>query len=120
MKKLLLTLLTLTMILTVSACGKKEEKAQETELVGGWTEAQDSTITPELQTIFDKAFEGMVGASYKPIKLLATQVVSGTNYKFLAEQTTVTANPETKKVVVEIYEDAQGNVSVTEITDYKE
>lgn len=115
MKKLLIALLTITMLFTATACSKKNEN-----LPGGWTEAKDETITPELQTVFDKAFEGMVGASYKPIKLLGTQVVSGTNYRFLAEQTLVTADAETKKVVVEIYEDLQGNVSVTEIVDYKE
>jgi len=123
MKKLLIGLLAVTMVLGISACKKKEETvepAKESETVGGWTKVEDGTITDDLQKLFDKAVGSLTGATYKPEKLLETQLVSGTNYKFLAEQTTVTADPTTKKVIVEIYEDLQGNVSITNITDYTE
>jgi len=123
MKKLLIALLVLAVVLGMSACKKKEEKVEETkesEAVGGWSKVDDGTITDELQKIFDTAVNGLTGATYKAEKLLETQLVSGTNYKFLEEKTTVTAEPVTSKVIVTVYEDLQGNVKLLDITDYTE
>ncbi len=135
--------LVLILALTAAGCGKTkaeepapeaaeaaEETAEETaeeaaeenkeEIVGGWEEAQDGAITEDLQALFDKAMEGMTGVDYVPVKLLATQVVAGTNYKFLCEGTTVVPDGETKMYIVTIYEDLQGGVSVLEIEETSE
>ena len=36
-------------------------------LMGGWTVAQDPTITPELKAVFDKGMEGLIGVNYVPV-----------------------------------------------------
>lgn len=41
---------------------------------------------------------GIVGASYKPLVFVGTQVVKGVNYWFIAEQTLIT-NPPVKHIV---------------------
>ena len=60
---------------------------------GGWSITADTTITPEVQEVFDKAMESFTGAGYEPVNLLATQVVAGTNYCFLCRGTVVKAFP---------------------------
>lgn len=133
MKKLLNVLLTLLIIITLVGCDSKkeeeptieeepqteeviqEEEKEEPEIVGGYTEVEDSEITNELKEIFESATKGLLGASYEPIKLVATQVVSGTNYKFLANGTKTT-NPITKGTYyITIYKDLQGNVELKDI-----
>lgn len=113
-KKVLTALSVVLLVMTVSACNanKKEE-----EIVGGWETAEDGTITPELQELFDKAMEELEGVDYTPIKLLETQVVAGTNYKFLCDATVVYPDAETTQAIVTIYEDLQGNVEILEIQD---
>lgn len=86
-------------------------------LMGGW---QDSTelpnfLTEEENEIFNKAFDGLVGVGYTPVAKLASQVVAGINYAFLALGTTVTANPMTHLYIVNIYNDLQGNAKLTNI-----
>ena len=56
----------------------------------------------------------MVGATYKPIAYVGTQIVKGVNHIFIAEQTFVTANPERHIVPVTINE-FDGNFSLVSI-----
>lgn len=93
------------------------EGSGEGALLGGWQAAEDGTITEELQEIFDKAAEGLVGVSYTPIELLETQIVAGTNYRFLCESRVVAPNAETKQVIVTVYRDLNGNASITDVAD---
>ena len=141
MKKLLTILLTLLMVFTLVGCNEEskkqeevvdytttdtidikveENKPEEEQIAGGFTEVEDGTLTDELKDMFNLALEGLLGASYTPVKLVATQVVAGTNYKFLAEGTKTT-NPITKGTYyVTIYKDLQGNVSVLDIETIEE
>ena len=135
MKKILTLLLTLFMVFTLVGCGSKEDTPiveepeqqevvepikEEPELVGGFIDVEDGTLTDELKDIFTKALEGLLGASYEPVELVATQVVAGTNYKFLANGTKTT-NPITKGTYyVTVYEDLQGNVSLLDIETIEE
>ena len=96
------------------------EDSGEEGLDGGWEAAQDGTITKELQELFDRAVEGLTGVDYTPIELLETQIVAGTNYKFLCESRVVAPDAETKQAIVTVYEDLDGNVSVTDISDTEE
>ena len=51
------------------------------------------------------AFDGqMTGAGYKPVAFVGTQVVKGTNYVFIAEQTLILAQPERHLVLVIVNE----------------
>ncbi|MBR0418856.1 MAG: hypothetical protein IJI66_06780 [Erysipelotrichaceae bacterium] len=90
-----------------------------TGLLGGWTIADVSRtdLADDEQEIWNKAVESLLGVDYEPVTVLATQVVSGTNYAFLAHATTVTAEPVSKYVIMKVYKDLEGNVSVSSIND---
>lgn len=89
-------------------------------LAGGYMAAEDTTITDELKTIFEKATKGLDGASYEPIKLMGTQVVAGTNYKFLCKAKGVFPGAiETKKVVTIFYQPWTETCEVSNIEDYE-
>lgn len=92
-------------------------KAEETQAFGGWTEAADQTITPELQEIFDKAAEKLIGVGYRPVSLLGTQIVNGTNYKFLCEGTAVYPGAETKTYIITIHQALDGHAEILEIEE---
>lgn len=89
MKKLIFTLLAVMLIITGCATNNQEEVQPEApieeEIVGGWEERVDQEVTEELLNIFNKGVAGTEYEGWVPTKLLATQVVAGTNFKFLCE-----------------------------------
>ena len=87
------------------------------EIVGGWeiAEVGREELTDEERQDFEKALEGNLGEDYEPVCLLATQLVNGTNYAYLARGTTVTATPKNEFVIVKIYKTLQGDVSLSAI-----
>ena len=89
----------------------------EIAIVGGFTPVEDGTITAELQAIFDKGLEGLASVGYKAKKLVATQVVAGTNYKFLCDATVVYPGAVATEKYVTIYKDLQGNCSLLNVED---
>lgn len=84
-------------------------------LMGGWTVAQDPTITPELKAVFDKGMEGLIGVNYVPVLYLGSQVVAGTNHAFLCQATVVVPDAQPEWMVVYLYQDLQGEISVLDI-----
>ena len=87
-------------------------------LLGGWQtfESFNDELTDDEVEIFNKVMEGFAGVGYVPIRVIATQVVSGTNYAYLAQGTTLTAVPEIDYYVVTVYESLDGNVEITNIS----
>ena len=111
MKTLITILLSCSLLLGLfafSACA-------ESPLVGGWTTPDSPEITPELQDLFDKATEGLLGVSYTPVALVGTQLVSGMNYCFLCEAKAVIPDAVPYYVNVTVYKDLEGNAKVTDI-----
>ncbi|MBR3225564.1 MAG: hypothetical protein IKF78_09590 [Atopobiaceae bacterium] len=90
-------------------------EAPPEQLAGGWRTYDGATpaYTDEEKAVFDKATEGATGVGYELVRTLGTQVVSGTNYAFLARGTTVTAEPVTAWYVIVAYRDLSGNVSLS-------
>lgn len=88
-------------------------------LLGGWTTAEvgRTDLAEDEKEVWDKAMQELLGVDYEPVTVLATQVVSGTNYAFLARATTVTAEPESKFVIVKIYKDLEGNVKCSAVNE---
>ena len=129
MKKLLTILLTLLMIFTLVGCKTKEDTTEteettkqeevveesEEEVVGGFVDVEDGTLTDELKEIFNKATEGYVGMSLEPIELYQTQVVAGINYKFVCSGNKTTNPPITGSYFVTVYEDLEGNCSIIDV-----
>ena len=99
-------------------CSSSDSQGTETGLAGGWTvvePAEAASLPSDIQKVFDSALEGFTGAGYTPVALLATQVVSGTNYAFLCTQTLVTADPVTNYAVVTIYNTLDDQASIQSI-----
>ncbi len=111
-----MTLFAMTAIITLLAgaagCTVKAEEAQKT---GGWEEAKDTAVTEEMKEMFDKASESLIGVDYTPTELIETQIVNGTNYKFLCEAQTVYPGAEKRTAVVTVYQDLEGNASILTI-----
>ena len=82
-------------------------------MMGGWQDnsEQPNLLSQEEKEVFDKAQAKLMGMAYVPIATLATQVVAGTNYAFLA---TTTEDYEVRHLyVIKVYADLQGNAEVT-------
>ena len=132
MKKLISLLFTLLVIITLVGCNSNEntkpiiqeeiveENIEEEPILGGWKDAEDGTITDELNDIFNDAIKELLGAEYEPIELVATQIVAGTNYKFLAKGTKTT-NPKIEGTYyITVYKDINGNVELKDIETIEE
>ncbi len=121
MKKLISILLAAMMLLTLAlpVLAEEETPALGGETLGGWTVySEDPTTIPEdVKACFDKALEGLVGCTYDPIALLATQVVSGTNYCLLCRCTVVTPDAPESFVMMYIYQSLEGECSILSIQD---
>ena len=115
MKKVLVVLV--AVLLCVSSALAEGTEGENKMMVGGWemVKAEAQPLTEDAQAAFDKAMEGLVGASYTPVALLATQLVSGTNYCILCQVTPVVPNPVPAWALVYIYADLQGNAKIMNV-----
>ncbi len=118
MKKILIVLLAALLVLAAVACKANEEpKAAEEQpaqepasvgMVGGWTPAEDFSVTDERRAIFDKGMAVLLGVDYEPLAYLGSQVVAGTNHCFLSKGSN-------RLELVYLYEDLQGSVQLMNI-----
>ena len=99
------------------AAEEAEDPAEEAPVigVGGWKATEDPAMTADLENVFHKAVEGLLGVNYEPIACLGTQLVSGTNYAFFCRAQAVAPNAEPYYAVVKVYEDLEGNAEILEI-----
>ena len=113
MKKVVSILAALVLLLTVSAA------AAEGMLLGGWeiVESEAGELPEEVQKAFDKALDGLDGALYVPVKLLAQQVVAGMNYCILCQITPVVPDASPTWALVYIYADLEGNATLSNVYD---
>ena len=85
---------------------------------GGIEVNVNSTLSPELEDIWNKAFEDFVGSKVTPIALLGTQVTKGTDYIFAA--TVENVGLETKKTVALVtVKELEKNVSIVNLLQNK-
>ena len=108
--------------LTASLVQKQTEKEQVIlawgEMVdGGWEAASDPAVTDKVRALFDKAVEGLVGVNYVPAAYLGSQVVAGYNHAILCQATTVYPGAEPRWIIMYLYENPDGDVEITDITD---
>ena len=93
--------------------------APSIKIAGGWSvnsEFSGGMSTEEMET-FEAAMSELVGVDYLPVAVLATQVVSGTNYAYLCSGTAVVPNAPAKWYVVTIYKDLKGEASILSIEE---
>lgn len=74
-------------------------------LTGGWyVEVAVGSLPEKVATGFGEVFQEIVGAQYTPLVYCGSQVVCGTNYMIICEQTLTTNPPEKHVVKVVIHE----------------
>lgn len=114
MKKIMISLTVLTLVLSLCIAPVSAE-----QLAGGWeiTAAEGCTLPEAAQAAFEKATGTLLGATYTPVALLATQIVAGTNYCVLCQIAPVVPDPVPKWALVYIYADLEGNAEITNIYD---
>lgn len=95
----------------------EDEPVENSNIVGGWQteEIYNNYLSEEETAVFNKGLEGIAGVKYEPVMVLATQLVSGTNYAFLVHGETVTANPEHAYYILSVYEDLNKECEVKAI-----
>ena len=88
-------------------------------IVGGWeiAEVARQDLTEDEKANFEKAMEVVLGEDYEPVGVIATQLVSGMNYAYLARRTTVSEKPDSCFCVVTIYVNLDGEAELKTIDD---
>ena len=104
---------------TEASSSAEEPSSEPAAIAGGWTIPASNGVadlTDEESEIFEKALGAQAGMDFKPIAILATQVVAGQNYAYLCKGTPTTQNPVEEWDVVVVYQDLQGDASITSVT----
>ena len=118
MKKIIVFILIAALIITsvavLAACRRKNVQEPTS---GGWAEAQSPVITDETSALMDKVNSVLAGAQYTPVAYLASQVVAGRNHRILCKSTPTVPDAKSNYVIVEIYEDLQGNAEITSVLE---
>ena len=117
MKKLLALLTLAALLMTAFVC----PTLAESPMTGGWSAYTDdpTEIPAEALDALNAALEELVGCVYKPIALLATQVVAGTNYCFLCETTVVAPDAQPSYALVYFYDGVNGEKEILKVDEIK-
>lgn len=119
MKILLIALAALTFVACNRFGGKNEKIIPPTEKRMQMTGAygQQRPLRAEEAELFRTMTTGLVGVSYTP-QSVATQVVAGTNYRFICNAVTATHKPQSYQAEVVVYQPlpGQGEARITKIT----
>lgn len=84
-------------------------------IVGGFTPFRTEIKEKEME-IFKKATEILLGVNYEALAV-SIQIVAGTNFRFFCNSKVVSPVDFNEAVIVEIYEDLQGNSSIRKIKE---
>lgn len=97
-----------------TAATEGRTQAPESPPVGGYTAQRP--LDDEDRRLFDKATENLVGVKYTP-QSVATQVVAGTDYRFICTAETATREPQTFRAEITVFRPlpGQGEVRITNI-----
>lgn len=121
------TIAALSVAMLMAGCGHASKVVESTvtppaqttdeavAVVGGYninTGLAGVALPGEAQVAFDKAMDAIEGATYDPIAVLGTQVVSGTNYAILCRVTPIVTDGTSELAVVTVYEDLDGRAEI--------
>ncbi len=110
MKKMLAIMFVILMLLPAAVSAET--------LSGGWTPAADPAVTEEIRSLVDQALDGLLGVHYVPVAYLGSQVVAGTNHAVLCQATVVYPDAQPQFVILYLYQDLTGNVSILNIAPF--
>ncbi len=98
-----------------------EDTGDGVPVPGGWSYAESTEITGDIDKVMEKSSETLTGAVYEPVAYIGSQVVAGTNHAILCREVPSVSGLDSpaELVIVYIYEDLQGNCSITETTDVR-
>ncbi|MGI0115366.1 hypothetical protein [Zooshikella sp. RANM57] len=85
---------------------------------GGWTLYRTDINRFEM-AVFDQALDGLVGVAYTPFAV-STQVVAGTNYKFICNAQPVYPDAVPYAAIVKVYRPLHGAIQLLSITPIEE
>lgn len=95
--------------LFTAACGRtqsapatsREAQSEDKELLcGGYTNQRP--LGPEEKVLFETLTAGLSGVAYTP-ESVATQVVAGTNYRFICSAKTAIPEPQTYRAEITVF-----------------
>ncbi|MCR4605184.1 MAG: Ig-like domain-containing protein [Eubacterium sp.] len=95
----------------ISAITIKNMEAYGTGNVTGFNETESPVYSKAEGLYFEKAFEGLDGVEHKPLAILATEAIRGTNYCFIEEATVISPTSLPSYNFVYFSVDEEGNVS---------
>ena len=111
MRKRFMIVFFIMMCFLIVGCLKKEKDV----VVGGWSvhlSSQSLSIPEEALNAFKSALKNKKDKQVKPIALLGTQVVAGTNYMFFC------SNQQSSYKMVVVYKDLENHSAITKISDF--
>ncbi len=88
-----------------------------TRVAGGWGVTEDAAVPEDAQAVFDAAMSGDDSVQYEAVALLATQVVRGMNYCFLARSHAASPDAIPSYHLVYIWHDIDGTAQVMDVQD---
>ena len=93
----------------------------EEPLLGVWYSNVDhpTEIPHDVLDAFNAATENMTGCVYKPIALLGSQVVAGTNYCLLCETTLAVPDAQPGYALVYFYDGVNGEKEILKVEEIK-
>jgi len=102
---------------TDGAVSEEGTDAEPVMITGGWSINTEfkKQLSKEEEEIFQKAESTLAGGAYKPVAVIATQVVAGTNYAYLCQGAPEKEGQEGGWYIVALYQDLQGNVTTMSI-----
>ena len=91
----------------------------EEPLPGAWYANVDhpTEIPQDVLDAFDAATEDLTGCVYKPIALLGSQVVAGTNYCLLCETTLAIPDAQPGYALVYFYDGVNGEKEILKVEE---
>ena len=86
-------------------------------LAGGWeiNQTANPSLSEEELDTFNKALEGYADSSFVPVRVLASQVVAGSNYAYLCMDKPDPDNATPGWCVIVVYKDLSGAASITSV-----
>lgn len=121
MKKIIISILIICTTLCITGCNLFNNHGKDRTKLAGWTidlNANMLNIPNDALVVYNKAIQDYTAMKVEPVAFLGTQIVSGKNYMYLCKATTGGPNGYTSYKVFIIYNDLEGNASVTSAKDF--
>lgn len=83
-------------------------------ICGGWSKFR--AVTEDDLAVFQEAMDGFTGSCFEPL-IVSTQVVAGTNYRFICNAKMVTNPPKQYTADVRIYKPLKEKAVITHIEE---